>query len=127
MNGRWTRYAGFYALALVALVIAANNGRLPVARLAHQIPWGDKVGHFLLMGTLAFTINVAVGPQRRAAITANVILALVMIAEECSQMWLRYRHFEAGDLAADLAGILVFAIAARCFVNRRGDRRPLCL
>lgn len=107
MNGRWTRYALLYFLALVAMVVAADNGRLRAARLAHEIPWGDKIGHFVLMGILAFTITAAV--RRRHILVANTVLILVVVLEEGSQLWLRYRHFEVLDLVANLAGIIVFA------------------
>lgn len=116
MDAKWTRYAQLYILTLVALVAAADLGRLPAAVLLHRVPGGDKLGHFLLMGFLSFLVHLAWDRRRPEAArrwVVSLVLVLVVVLEEVSQLWLGNRHFEWTDLFADAAGILLFAALAR--------------
>ena len=73
-------------------------------------PGSDKVGHFVLLGTLAFSLNLALrgkslqcGPGR--LLWGSLLVAVVITFEEFSQMWVSTRQFDWGDLAANYAGI----------------------
>lgn len=70
----------------------------------------DKLGHFLLLGGLSWTLNYAlcgrfvrVGPI--GIQLGGLIIAALITLEEVSQLWIPYRHFDLGDLAANYAGI----------------------
>ena len=48
----------FFALLLVVIVIAADLGELPgFLKSIYDIPYGDKIGHFILVGLLSFFTN----------------------------------------------------------------------
>jgi VanZ family protein len=83
--------------------------------LVQSIPAGDKVGHFLLFGTLAFLANLAVarsGASLRWHLKISALVVVVVVAEELSQIFLPHRNFDSMDLVADLAGIILFSAFA---------------
>jgi VanZ family protein len=103
-----------YTLFLVAVVVGADEGKLRgLLALVDFVPGGDKAGHFVLMGTLAWLLNAALKRRRvvvwrRRVLLGSVITVLVVTFEEISQLHFATRHFDLLDLAADYAGILVF-------------------
>lgn len=73
-------------------------------------PGGDKTGHFLLFGLLAFTLNCALHGRMvlkggRAVQLGSLIIAVAITIEEFSQWWIPVRKFDLGDLLANYAGI----------------------
>ena len=110
---------------LIGLVLLADSGRAdPLFALAHSVPLGDKLGHFLLMGTLSFLVNllqraevVRWGPLRLRKGSA-IVLSLVTL-EECSQLFFRSRSFDLVDLAADVIGIWAFGALARHYLEEK--------
>jgi VanZ family protein len=106
------RLAVLYSALLVALVVAADRGALPL-HLTARLPGGDKAGHFLLMGLLSLLVNLAFASRDAfGVLRCSFLVAAVVTLEELSQAALRYRNFETADLAADLAGIAVFGLLA---------------
>lgn len=125
MDAKWTRYAQLYILTLVALVAAADLGRLPAAVFLLRLPGGDKLGHFVLMGVLSLLVHLAWDrrrPEGRARWAVSLVLLLLVVLEEVSQLWLGNRHFEWLDVIADAAGILVFAAASKAPYFQSGTR-----
>ena len=99
-----------YFLALLWIVALANSGTLRV--FITHIPNGDKICHFLLIGGLAYLIDLSFGArsvrQRRFVLPiGSLLVGAVVVLEEISQLWLVHRTFEPADLMADAAGILV--------------------
>ena len=125
-----TRLAVLYTLLIVLIIVAADLGRLPTRRILAIVPWFDKLCHFLLMGGLAFVINVALGARRYrwlglGWLVGSLWLGLVVALEEISQLWLPGRAFELRDLAADFAGIVFFGGVAYWWVGRgSGETLP---
>jgi len=125
-NVKWVTI--LFILLLVAIVFAADSRQMPafVARL-YDFPNGDKVGHFVLMGTLSLLVNLVVlaGPGRRTlprAIRASLVVAGAVALEEFSQRFFPGRNSSWADLAASLAGIIVFGGLAWFLVERKkGD------
>jgi VanZ family protein len=124
----WLRWLPFVAFtAFVACVIAwADTGTMPrtFAWIGRQ-PFGDKVAHFVLIGTVAFLLDHALAGRRVTIGRWRVRLALLLVAvvmtmEELSQLWILGRDFELGDLAANYAGIAVAVLAAR-WLGRAGN------
>lgn len=114
---RWWPFCAW--LLLVAGFIGYANSGFGSAFLLwlHQIPWGDKLGHFLLVGSLAFFLNHALRQRRVGILNWRVLLggALVAVAitlEEISQIWIPHRQFDFGDLAANYAGIAFAGLIA---------------
>ncbi len=101
-----------FVVLLAAIIITADQGRLPSAIVwLYNFPNGDKVGHFLLMGSLAFLVNLALParPKERPWILLMIgslaVIATVTL-EEASQSFIQGRHASWEDLASSYAGIL---------------------
>lgn len=91
---------------VVWIIVSADGSGLPpfITRL-YAYSNGDKLGHFLLMGLLAFLIALAL--PRRWQIPALLLLALVLTGEEFSQRFFGGRHSDWLDLSCSLAGVAV--------------------
>ncbi len=113
-----TRIAfGAYALFIAALIFVADRrGTRYLASFIGGIRYGDKIGHFLLMGGLAFFANLAFTktlPRLRFVTRASVIVAVLVVLEEISQLFVRGRTFDLSDLVADFLGIMIFGELGR--------------
>ena len=107
---RWILFA--FALAVVTGAILVASFRWPEGLFfwMDRVPWGDKAGHFLLIGGLALSLNWALRgrPTRIGPVTlqlGGVLVAAIITAEEFSQLWVPARSFDWADLAANYAGI----------------------
>ena len=107
-----------FFLILVAIVIAADKGRLPqFLRVVYDFPGGDKVGHFVLMGILSFFVNMAVplGPADKpwtSLLAATIVIMVVVALEEASQAYFPTRTLSWIDLGCSYAGILCLGYGA---------------
>ncbi|MEW6239243.1 MAG: VanZ family protein [Chloroflexota bacterium] len=108
-----------FAAFIIAVIVLADLGHLPsFLRVYERIPYGDKVGHFILIGILGFlavTTSIQALPHRdpkRVAIIAALILALVFTVEEASQGPIAGRDASWMDLFANYAGISTFSFLA---------------
>ena len=100
--------AAAFLCFIAGIVVLADQGRLPAFITGlYNFQYGDKVGHFLLMGGLSLLVNLAL-PSRsgRGHILAILLVAALVALEEASQAWFGTRHAELADLAASLAGII---------------------
>lgn len=115
-----------YVVAIVAIIVAANSGVLPVRFLRH-IPGGDKTGHFVLMGMLTFLVNLSVAGLGWRLTVPQVCLGLWIVIglEELSQLGFSHRNFDLADLAADTLGVFFFGILAAIFLSlHRSQKSP---
>ena len=122
---KWFTLVFFCFLCLV--VFLADTGKLPGAlRVVYAFPGGDKVGHFLLMGGLNFLVNMSL-PVRWAVtrpfgyLLASAAVAILVTAEELTQMLFTTRTFSVVDLAADYGGIVCFGLLAYRFQIMRAS------
>ncbi len=94
-------------LSLILIVRAADAGQLPIF-ITHLYNFknGDKVGHFVLMGSVAFLITLAMPKNGR--LYGLLILAALLTLEEFSQLFFKTRTFSLLDLACSLSGVGVF-------------------
>ena len=102
---------GLFILGVVALADSPYGAEY--LQFVHDLPMGDKLGHFCLMGGLSFLINASlrIPPNSQKPwwkYRATYILLGVVVLEEISQIWLPQRNFSFEDLAADFLGILIF-------------------
>jgi len=109
-----------YGLTLISLIVVAGRGSLVTSYLA-GLPAGDKIGHFVLMGLMAYLLNSSFGGQefrwrRIVVLKGSLWIGILVVLEEFSQIWIAHRSFEPADLAADFAGIWFFS---RCATGRR--------
>ncbi len=107
---------------LVALVALADSGHgQQLFQLAKKIPAGDKLGHFVLFGTLSFLVNLILRAaeirlRKITLLKGSIIVGSVVTMEEFSQLFFRSRSFDLGDLAADLLGIWACGWLARKYL-----------
>ena len=101
----------FFISFLVLLTIAADSGiAREFLRVVHALPMGDKVGHFVLTGILAFLVragfrNTSIHIGRFSIHVGILLVFAIMTIEECSQILIPYRYFSITDLLANYAGI----------------------
>lgn len=131
MPPRYTKSALIaFSLFLAGLVVLADSGHGGwLFALAGRIPAGDKLGHFLLFGTLSCLLN---GHWRgktlrlfgRTALWGSTLIMAVVTLEECSQVFFRSRTFDLLDLTADAVGIWFGGRLVRACLRRPPARPP---
>jgi hypothetical protein len=114
-------FAGF----LCWIIYDANTGASNLFfRFAASLPWGDKLGHFVLFGILTLFTNFALGFRlfqlRRIKLPVGSLIVLVFAcAEELSQWSNVNRNFDFIDLTCGILGILVASLATRRCLNAK--------
>ena len=105
-----------FALFLLIIVILADMGALPhFLQVWKDLPYGDKVGHFILYGILTLLVDLALFrslPNRspkQVAVISGLILAILIGLEEFSQQFFANRTFSLKDLAASYLGVIFFS------------------
>ncbi len=120
-----TRIAAFsFGFFIIAVVIIADLGYdAKWWPFIDRIPYGDKLGHIGLFGTLGFLCNLAF-PSRRfgycpflVTTTTLVLLALISL-EEISQAFIPARSCDLFDWLADLIGLAIGQLAAIILKSR---------
>ena len=106
-------------------VIGADTG-FEGFRAFYNVPGGDKLGHFLLIGTLAFLVNASLGARRirlgpLQPLLGSLLVTLVVTAEEFSQIFLAHRSFDLMDLTADFVGILILGRLAAHLIRKESE------
>ena len=117
---RQIRLLVFLTIALfLFLFTLAQNLELPnpVLDSIDSIPHYDKLGHFLLMGSLNFSLLLFLLPQwpskRKQVLLVTTILVSILVGlEELSQAFFPHRTLSAFDYGASLLGIIVAAFLA---------------
>lgn len=109
-----------YIFILTAIIFLADaKGTQYLLNFVGNIPYGDKIGHFCLMGIFSFLLNLSL--KCRAVykvLLGSLIVFGVVTIEEFSQLFVQGRTFDLGDLFFDFSGIVLFGEAAR-FICRR--------
>jgi len=116
--------AAVYILILAGIVVLADLRETQyLFKPIRRMPYGDKIGHFLLMGFFSFMLNLALKARtfriwRINFLLGTLIVLIVVFIEECSQIFIRGRSFDYRDLVADLAGIIIFGEIARLICRK---------
>lgn len=118
LTPRLARVLGvLFFLFLLLVIAAADAGRMPpLLRRLYDFPQGDRLGHVILFGLLAFLL-VAAFPRRlrlgRVHVPAvTCALVLFATAEELSQSLFSTRTFDPIDLICSIVGVLTGTWAA---------------
>ena len=109
-----------FALFIILIIVLADTGRLGILYEINRLPWGDKVGHFVLYGILVLLIDLALfrslppspslrQSRMRVAVISGLILALLIGLEEFSQRNFSNRTFSLMDLTASYLGVIFFS------------------
>ncbi|MBY5991512.1 VanZ family protein [Ferrimonas balearica] len=119
---KWLSAGGFLAF-LLWVILMANRGEASVwFELVGAVPYGDKLGHLVLYGTLALLMNWALGWRALSRSEwlqwGSLSVALFALAEELTQGFLPRRTLDGWDLMADGVG-LVLATAVSVWLKRR--------
>lgn len=113
-----------YICVLAAIIFLADRrGTRYMLGFVGNIPYGDKLGHFLLMGGFAFLLNLVLDARsfnfgKFRYLLGSLIVAIVVTIEEISQIFVSGRTFDWSDLIVDFLGIFIFGELAR-FICRR--------
>jgi polysaccharide biosynthesis protein VpsQ len=117
---RFRLWAVFGILLTISLIIVlADRGSLPPFITAlYDFPFGDKVGHFFLMGLLALALNLLFSNPRNQnrpsrLLTGSKIALILVTYEEISQLGFTSRSFSIVDLCFSYLGILTVDILLR--------------
>jgi VanZ family protein len=116
---------GLYFLLLSVIVFLADQKRFqPLFRRVRELPYGDKLGHLILMGLLSFLLNMALSCRwvrvwKIEILKGSLIVAIIVTLEEFSQIFVKYRTFDLGDLFMDYVGIFFFGMLAHLLTRRK--------
>lgn len=113
-----------FILFLLLIVTIANRGEGDHWwSFIHNIPYGDKLGHIGLMGTLSFLCNLAFTPRPVPHLPnfitrVSFILFLLITLEELSQAFLPTRSCDPLDWLADLTGLTLGQLSAQALLKK---------
>ena len=108
-----------YCIFIVAVLLVADLGLMPnISALLQGYSGLDKVGHFILVGILAWLFNSAfrLGQLNLGGLRifiGTIVVVTVVTLEEVAQLWIYTRRFELIDLLAGYLGIATADIALR--------------
>lgn len=108
-----------YVFILAFIILAANKTSTRyLLSFVGSIPYGDKLGHFFLMGILSFLINLilkakTIGKGKFQYLLGSILVFVAVTIEEFSQIFVSGRTFDLSDLIADGLGIIFFGELAR--------------
>jgi VanZ family protein len=104
-----------YVLILGMIAYAANQGMLSqYVTFYREIPFGDDLGHFFLMGIFSFLATIA-SHQHRVNVFKTpwplgpMVVLILVLDDYFSQILIATRTFSLSDLVADFLGIVTFA------------------
>jgi polysaccharide biosynthesis protein VpsQ len=113
-----------YILILVGIIVLADLNGTNYFSFIRYIPYGDKIGHFCLMGMFSLLVNLVLKAKtirlwKFSYLLGSLIVAGVVLVEEFSQKYVGGRTFDLVDLLFDFAGIIVFGEIARLMCRKR--------
>lgn len=107
---RWLRFGAVLAVVFGAIFAADVGGATLLFDWVKEHPGSDKIGHFILLGSLSFSLNIALRGRRQPIgrwrpNLGGLAVGVIITLEEISQIWISTRQFEWADLVANYAGI----------------------
>lgn len=110
--------AYLFGFFIAGIIVLADLGMLGVLKFVNRIPFGDRIGHFVLYGILTLLIDLALLRPPHGlnpnliVLRVALILALAIGLEEFSQRFFPNRSFDLLDLAFSYLGVIFFSWAA---------------
>jgi VanZ family protein len=113
---RVTNIATLLAFAFIVVVIySANSGSELIRGLSGLMPYFDKLAHGVIFGSFTLLAILAlrcrtirIGPAK--LYLGFICVAIFVVAEELSQIFIETRSFDLLDLLADFIGMLSAAL-----------------
>jgi len=110
----------------VIIFLADRKGTRYMLDFVGNIPYGDKLGHFLLMGGFSFLLNLVLNARtfgfwKFNYLLGSLIVLILVTLEEISQIFVRGRTFDLSDLVFDYLGIFIFGELARFICRRKKE------
>lgn len=104
--------AAYFAVVALIIWLADHRDTQFIFGWLQALPGGDKLGHFLILGGFAFVLNHSLRYRTaslggKPVLLGSLIVLLLAVAEETSQLFIPGRTFDLLDLAADALGILL--------------------
>ena len=129
-----TKQALLFALmsftSFLGVIIFLRNNNLGNSffNLFINIPHYDKIGHFILMGILAFLAVISIAPLLplppfKSSLLILVSVLLLIAIEECSQIFIVTRTFSLADFACDFFGVVFFGLIAYSLVDKMAQNK----
>jgi len=124
-NAKMKIFLGVYIFVLAFIIFLADRkGTRYLLNFVGNVPYGDKLGHFLLMGGFSFLLNMVLSARKFRVwkieyLAGSVIVLVVVTLEEISQKFVAGRTFDWGDLVFDFLGIFLFGELARIVCRKR--------
>jgi VanZ family protein len=121
-----TLYVYVFILAVITF-LADWNGTAYLLDLVMYVPFGDKIGHFLLAGIFSFLLNMVLGARKVSLgriryLTGSLIVLMIVTIEEISQIFVGGRTFDWSDLFFDYLGVYLFGEIARVICRRNAPQ-----
>lgn len=125
MISKWITVS-YIVLIIGIIAIADRGGYTAWFSLIYQIPYGDKLGHFLFIGTLSLVVNLSLNCVKtriwgRSIFKGSAIIFFLITFEEISQIFLPNRTFDLGDLFFNYLGILIFSMGLSLSLTMRKE------
>ncbi|MEL6459925.1 MAG: VanZ family protein [Cyanobacteria bacterium J06621_15] len=125
-NRPWLIAFWFYVGICVSISISAYLKIIP--NEIERFPYYDTILHFILMGFSAFLGHLAFNKRKINIFTiplplVPIIISIVVLIEECLQIFSPNRSFDLVDLAADFLGIVFFTLLAEKWKIKGEGRR----
>jgi polysaccharide biosynthesis protein VpsQ len=114
---------------ILFVIFTADTGILPrLITMLYVFPNGDKVGHFFLLGILAFLVNLSLQGKAVGILSMNIqlgslLVAGLSIAEEFSQSFFPARSASLLDLLSSLFGIAFFTVLSLFILQKKEKRK----
>ncbi len=105
--------SSFFLFTLWVIYIANTGGSSIFFRISNSIPYGDKLGHFILFGCFTLLLNFAFKFKKTIFYSSNIMLGTLCVivfalGEEITQAFIPRREFDFIDLGSDALGIALF-------------------
>jgi hypothetical protein len=120
-----------YLVIFAAIIFLADRGIMPrIIADMYAFPYGDKVGHLLLMGALSFLVNVSISCRYIRLGSINLLLGSLLISviatiEEITQLLSISRSFSLVDLGFSYLGIWSCGFLASRLFDKKWDIRKI--
>ena len=105
---------GFFIFISFIIFLADTADHNFAFRLLGHIPYGDKMGHIILYGVMAWLLNFGLKFKSYKILGFNMQLGALIVfgfavIEELTQYYIPSRSFDLYDVLGDFIGVVLFS------------------